>query len=67
MTQPDFRQQVFSYLRFYEQPDYTAKGDSVVWFKHNAAQARPILMELAENGDKTAKAMLDVIRQQLGY
>lgn len=62
-----FRNQVLSYLRFYEQPDYTAKGDSVVWFKNNALAARPILMELAENGDKTAKAMLDVVRQQLGF
>jgi hypothetical protein len=59
MDDKRFEALVLSHVSLFEAPDYTAKGDAVVFIRNNARRARPILQRLAAEGSAAAKALLD--------
>jgi hypothetical protein len=62
-----WRRTVAYHVQLYSVPDYTAKGDAVVFFQHNAARALPVLEEMVSTGDDPiTKMFLESVRQQLG-
>lgn len=58
MDDAQFERSVIQNLQLFQQPDYTAKGDAMVFFNANLEQSRVVLQKLASQGNKHAEQML---------
>lgn len=62
MNDESFEERVRHHLWLYTEPDFAAKEAALNFFRANAHQVVPVLVRLADKGDRVAGEMLTVAR-----